>query len=159
MSSDKVIMTHEGYEKIAEELNVLKTKGRREAADQLAVARAHGDLRENAEYDAAKEAKKHLETRIAIMEGKLSSAQIVDVRDLPTDRACFGTTVELKNLDSGDPVVFTLVAEDETDLAQGKISITSPIAKGLLGKMEGEFAEIQIPVGKVRYKVIKISRE
>jgi len=159
MTDAKNIMTPEGFEKLSEELNYLKTKKRMEVAELLSTARAHGDLKENAEYDAAKDAKKHLETRIAIIELKLSDAKIVDPKDLPSDKAYFGTTLELKNLDSGDILTWTLVAQDEADLVAGKVSITSPIGKGLLGKAPNEVAEIQVPAGLVKYKILKITRE
>src|SRR3989338_1298527 len=145
---EKVILTREGYEKLSEELQFLRTKKRREVAEQLATARAHGDLRENAEYDAAKEAKKHLETKIAKLELKLSNARIVDPNELPKDKAYLGATLEVKNLDTQDVFRYTLVVADEADLAKGKISVTSPIGKGLLGKGAKEVAEINIPAGK-----------
>lgn len=157
--SDKVIMTRQGYEKLSEELNYLKTKKRRQVADQLEHARAFGDLRENAEYDTAKEAKRQLETRIAEMEARLGRAHIVDVSDLPSDKIYLGVTAELKNHNSGDKVKFTFVAQDESDFAAGKISVTSPIGKGLLGKAVGEIAEIVVPAGKIKYEVLSITRE
>ena len=101
---EKVILTQNGYEKLVNEINYLQTKKRREVADQLETARAHGDLRENAEYDAAKEAKRHLEARIADLGHRLSVAKVVDLKDLPKDKALLGATIELKNLDSGDVV-------------------------------------------------------
>ncbi len=155
---DKVILTREGFEKLAAELNFLKTKKRREVASQLEFARALGDLRENAEYETAKEAKSQLETRIANLEARLSRAQIVDLNDLPTDKAYLGATLEIKNLVSGDLMKYTLVAQDEADFSKGKISVTSPIGKGLLGKAVGETAEIQIPAGKIKLQILKISR-
>lgn len=156
---DKVILSREGYEKLAEELNFLKTKKRREVANQLEHARAFGDLRENAEYETAKDAKRNLETRIAELENRLGRAQIVDLKDLPSDKAYLGVTLELKNMDSGETFRYMLVAQDEADFAAGKISVTSPIGRGLLGKAPNEIAEIQVPAGKVKYKILKISRE
>ncbi len=156
---ERVILTPEGYEKLTEELNYLKTKKRIEVAEQLSTARAHGDLRENAEYDAAKEAKRHLETQIAKLEMKLANAKIVDPSELPQDKAYLGTKVEICNLDTKEVFQYTLVAPDETDFEQGKIGTTSPIGKALLGKGPGDVVEVQIPAGKVRFEVKKLIRD
>jgi transcription elongation factor GreA len=153
---DRVILTREGYDKLVEELTFLKTKKRREVANQLEFARSLGDLRENAEYETAKEAKHQLEIRIAELEHKLGRAQIVDPRDLPEGKAFLGATLELKNLNTGAIVRYMLVAQDEADLAKGKISVTSPIGKGLLGKSVKDIAEIQIPAGKIRFEILQI---
>ncbi len=155
---DKVILTREGYEKLAEELTFLKTKKRREVANQLEFARSLGDLRENAEYETAKEAKIQLESRIAELEGKLGRAQIVDPKDLPEGKAFLGASLELKNLDTGQVFSYTLVAQDEADFAKGKVSVTSPIGRGLLGKEVKDVAEIMVPAGKVRLEILKIGR-
>ncbi len=155
---EKVILTREGYEKMVEELNYLKTKKRREVANQLEFARSLGDLRENSEYETAREAKHQLESRIAEMEARLSRAQIVDPKDLPEGKAFLGAKLEIKNLATGDFFSYTLVAQDEADFAKGKISVTSPIGKGLLGKEAGDTAEIQVPAGKVKYQILKIWR-
>ena len=157
--TDKIILTPEGHQKLSEELNFLKTKKRREVADQLQEARAHGDLRENAEYDAAKQAKHNLEARIAELEERLMRAKIVNPKDLPKDKAFLGATLALKNLKTGEKLKYTLVAQDEADFAAGKISVTSPIGKGLLGKVPGDIAEIQIPAGTVKFEVLRISPE
>ena len=159
MSKDKVILSREGYEKLAEELSHLKTKKRREVANQLEHARALGDLRENSEYETAKEAKHQLESRIADLEGRLSRAKIVDLRDLPSDKIYLGATAELKNLGTQETLRYTFVAQDEADFSKGRISVTSPIGKGLLGKARGETAEIQIPAGKIKFQILKIYRE
>jgi transcription elongation factor GreA len=155
---DKVILTREGYDKLTEELNFLKTKKRREVANQLEFARSLGDLRENAEYETAKEAKHQLEIRIGELENKLGRAQIVDPKDLPEGKAFLGARLEVKNLGSGDKMSYMLVAQDEADLAKGKISVTSPIGRGLLGKEVNDIAEIQIPAGKIRLQILKIDR-
>lgn len=155
---ERMILTREGYEKLVEELNFLKTKKRREVANQLEFARSLGDLRENAEYETAKEAKHQLESRIASLEAKLSNAQIVDLQDIPEGKAFLGVSLEIKNLATGQIFCYTLVAQDEADFQKGKISVTSPIGKGLLGKSAGETAEIQIPAGKVKYEILKILR-
>jgi len=157
--TNKVVLTEEGHHKLVQELDHLKTTKRVEAAKDLATARAHGDLRENAEYDAAKEAKRHLETRIAKLELTLSQAKIVSAEEIPEGKALFGATLELKNLDTGDKMKFTLVSQEEADFEQGKIAVTSPIGKGLLGKEKNDVAEIQVPAGKVRYKILNITKE
>lgn len=156
--TDKIILTREGYERLVEELNHLKTKKRREVANQLEHARAFGDLRENAEYETAKEAKRQLETRIHELERKLTHARVVEASDIPADKIYLGATAELKNLDTGETVRYTLVPQDEADFNQGKISVTSPIGKGLLGKGENEKAEISVPAGKIRLQILKITR-
>jgi len=153
---DNVILTQDGYNKLVDELNFLKTKKRREVADQLEFARALGDLRENAEYETAKEAKQQLEIKINSLESKLSVAQIVDSSQVRKDKAFLGAKVTLENLDTGDTVQYTLVAQDEADLASGKIPVTSPVGQGILGKGPGEEAEIQVPAGKLRLKVKSI---
>ncbi|MBI3306979.1 MAG: transcription elongation factor GreA [Candidatus Omnitrophica bacterium] len=159
MMQEKTVLTREGYEKLVEELHILKTKKRREAADNLEKARAHGDLRENSEYETAKEAKHQLESRIASLERKLSHAKVVDPSEIRTDKAFLGVTLEIKNLNSGDTFRYTLVSQDEADITQGKISVTSPIGKGLLGKAPSETAEIQIPAGKIKLQIIRIIQE
>jgi len=156
--TDKVVLTREGYEKLLAELDRMKTKKRREVANQLEHARAFGDLRENAEYETAKEAKRQLERRIHELEQKLAHARVVDPSEIPAGKAFLGATVELKNLDSGETLRYTLVAQDEADFNQGKISVTSPIGRGLLGKAEKEKAEIQVPAGKLKFQILKISR-
>lgn len=155
---DHVILTQEGYEKLKEELRTLKSTKRLEVAKQLETARAHGDLRENAEYDTAKEAKAQLESRIRTLEEKLMRAKVVDTKDAPTDKVYFGTTVELKNKKTGDKITFAFVAEDEADISKGKLSIHSPIGKALLGHQKGETVEVRVPAGIIPYEILKISR-
>ena len=155
---ERVILTREGYEKLAKELTFLSTKKRREVADMLEKARAHGDLRENAEYDAAKQAKQHLETRIGMLQEKLSIAEIVETSDLPTDMALLGASVEIINIETEEKFIYILVPQDETDFEKGKISITSPIGKGLLGKAKDEVAEIIVPAGTLKFRILSISR-
>ena len=153
---DKVILSREGFAKLSEELNFLKTKKRREVADQLHFARSLGDLRENSEYETAKEAKHQLEIRIGELEHKLSIAKIVDLGEIPKDKAFLGAKVSIKNVDSGETFQYTLVTQDEADFSAGKISVTSPIGSGLLGKAPKEIAEIQVPAGKLKLQIIKI---
>lgn len=156
--TDKAVLTKEGYEKLLRELEQLKTKKRREVANQLEHARAFGDLRENAEYETAKEAKRQLETRIHELEMKLMTARVVDSSEIAADKIYLGATVEVKNLDTGDTISYKLVAQDEADFNQGKISVTSPLGKGLLGKAEKEKVEIQVPAGKLKFQILKITR-
>ena len=155
---EQVILTQEGYERLKEELRTLKSVKRMEVARQLETARAHGDLRENAEYDAAKEAKAQLESRIRTLEDKLVRAKVVDLKDAPTDKVYFGTTVELKNKKTGQTVIFTFAADDEADVSKNKLSISSPIGKSLLGHKKGETVEVKVPAGVIPYEILKISR-
>ena len=159
MMVEKIILSEDGYNKLVATLNFMKTKKRREVADQLEFARSLGDLRENAEYETAKADKQRLESRIAELEAKIVNAKIVDMKDISKDAAYIGATLELKNLDTGEKIIYTLVSQDEADFEAGKISVSSPIGKGLLGKKLKEIAEIQIPAGKVKYQILKISRE
>ena len=154
----KTYLSKEGYQKLKKELDFLKQEKRPEISKQIATARAHGDLKENAEYDAAREAQGHLEARIAEIETKLSTAVIVDNASIPTDAIYFGATVELLDIDFNRQITYTLVAEDEANFSQGKISISSPIGKGLLGYKEGDLVEITVPARTIKYKVLKISR-
>ena len=156
--SDKIPMTREGYEKLVKELEYLKTAKRREIADDIAKARAFGDLRENAEYDAAKNNQAFNEKRISEYENKLSNVQIIDESKIPKDQVFIGATVLLKDLKNDDEFSYSIVPQDEADFDNNKISVASPIAKGLLGLKVGETAEIKIPAGLLKYKVLKISR-
>jgi len=156
--SEKVLFTPEGFEKLKAELKYLKEVKRVEVANQLEVARAHGDLRENADYDAAKNAKSHLEGRIAKLEEKLINAKVVDAKDAPTDKIYFGTSAELINHKTKQKVVFSFVTQDEADIANNKISITSPIGKALLGHAPGEKVNVTVPAGVITFEILKIWR-
>ncbi len=156
--SDKVLMSREGYEKLVKELEHLKTTKRREIADDIAKARAFGDLKENAEYDAAKNSQAMNERRIAEYEERLANVQIIDETKIPKDQVFIGAKVLLKDLKHGDEFSYSIVPHDEANFDEGKISITSPIAKGLLGLKVGDTADIKIPAGTLKYKVLKISR-
>jgi transcription elongation factor GreA len=158
MTSNGVYLTRNGYKALMEELKLLQSVRRPALMKEIAEARAHGDLTENAEYDAAKEAQALNEKKIAELEKKLTRARIVDDLDIPTDRVFLGATVTLKNLDTGDEVERTLVPSEEADAEKGRISVASPIAKGLLGNREGDEVEIKVPAGKVRYKILRIAR-
>ncbi len=151
-------MTREGYEKLVKDLETLKTTKRREIADDIAKARAFGDLKENAEYDAAKNSQAMNEKRISDLQEKLVNVQIIDEIKIPKDQIFIGAKVLLKDLKNQDEFTYSIVPQDEADFDEGKISVTSPIAKGLLGLKVGDTAEIKIPAGVLKYKVLKISR-
>ncbi len=155
---DEVYLTQNGYQKLAEELQLLKTVKRRQISKAIGEARAHGDISENAEYDAAKDAQALNEQRIVELEGKLSRVRIIDDIDIPNDEVLIGATVKLKDLGTGEELQYFLVSELEADYSQGKISVTSPVGSGLLGHKENEVVEIKIPAGLLRYKILKISR-
>jgi len=157
MKRKDIYLTRGGYEKLREELECLKTVRRRELCKEIEQARSYGDLSENAEYDAAKEAQALNEMRIAELEDKLVRARIIDDENIPKDKVFIGATVKLKDLNSGKELQYTLVSEEEASYDQGKISITSPIGKGLLGHKENEIIEIKVPAGIVKYKIIKIT--
>ncbi len=151
-------LTREGYEKLRKALEHLKTVKRRELSKAIGAARAHGDISENAEYDAAKEAQALNEKRIAELENQLAGAQILDDENISKDEVLIGATVKLKDLDSGEELEYTLVAEEEADYAQGKISISSPVGSGLLNHKEKDTIEIKVPAGVLKYKILKIMR-
>jgi transcription elongation factor GreA len=138
------------------ELTVLKTVRRREVADALEEARAHGDLRENAEYDAAKQEQGLLEARIGELEDKLSRVRLLEDANITGEHVSIGCVVTVKDLKTKQPEIYTLVGEEEADFATGKISIRTPIAKGLIGKKPGEIVEIEVPAGTLRYEIVKI---
>lgn len=156
--SDKVLITKEGYEKLLKELEHLKTTKRREIADDIARARAFGDLKENAEYDAAKNSQAMNERRIAEYEDRVARIQIIDDSKIPKDQVFIGAKVLLKDLNSNEQFTYAIVPQDEANFDENKISVSSPIAKGLLGLKVGETAEIKIPAGTLKYKVMKINR-
>ena len=156
--SDKIPMSREGYDKFVKEIEYLKTVKRRAIADDIAKARAFGDLKENAEYDAAKNHQAHNERKIADMEGKLERVQIIDETKIPKDQVFIGATVKLKDLGTNEELSYSIVTHDEANFDEGKLSVTSPIAKGLLGLKVGDTAQIKIPAGILKYKVLKISR-
>jgi len=156
--SDKIPMSREGYDKMVKELEFLKTAKRREIAEDIAKARAFGDLKENAEYDAAKNSQAHNERKIADTEEKLERVQIIDETKIPKDQVFIGATVKLKDLGTDEELSYSIVTHDEANFDEGKLSVTSPIAKGLLGLKVGDTAQIKIPAGILKYKVLKISR-
>ncbi len=150
--------TEEGLKKLREELNQLRDVERPKASAAIAEARDKGDLSENAEYDAAKEAQGLLELRISKMEAVLANARLIDESQLDTSKILILSTVKLKNQNNGVEMKYTLVAESEADLKTGKISVNSPIGKGLLGKQVGDVAEIRVPNGTLKFDILEISR-
>ena len=150
-------MTQEGYDKIVKELEELKTNGRKAAAQAIAEAREKGDLSENAEYDAAKDAQGMLEMKINDLEITLSNARVIDESELDTSKVVILTKVKIKNVKNGMEMTYKLVSESEADLKQKKISVGSPIGKGLLGKKVGDIAQITTPAGTVDFEIIDIS--
>mgnify|MGYP001765240220 FL=1 len=153
-------ITKRGAEMLKAELHKLKTVERPAVINAIAEARAQGDLSENADYDAAKERQGFIEGRIAEVEGKLSAAQVIDPASVDAGgRVVFGATVDLEDEDSGTAVTYQIVGEDEADLKKGLINISSPIARALIGKEEGDVAEVQAPGGVRRYEVVAVRYE
>mgnify|MGYP000879545927 CR=1 FL=1 len=156
----KVPLTVAGAEKLRTELHRLKTVERPSVIAAIAEARSHGDLSENAEYDAAKERQGFVEGRIQEVEGKLSNAQIIDPKLLDADGRCvFGATVKIEDQDSGDAVTYQIVGEDEADIKRGKLSIASPMARALIGKYAGDIAQVQAPGGIREFEIINVRYE
>lgn len=151
--------TEEGLKKLKDELDHLRDVERPKASQAIAEARDKGDLSENAEYDAAKEAQGLLEMKIAKMEETVANARIIDESQLDTSKALVLSTVKIRNQANKMEMKYTLVAESEADLKAGKISVTSPIGKGLLGKSVGDIAEVQVPNGTLKFEILEITRE
>ncbi len=156
--SDVAYYTKEGLEKLKEELQFLKTEGRASIAKAIAEARDKGDLSENAEYDAAKEAQGLHEGRIAKLGNVLASARLLDESKMDNSKVLALSVVKIKNLKNGAVMQYQLVSETEADFKAGKISVASPIAKGLLGKKVGDKTEITVPAGKIEFEIMEISR-
>ena len=150
--------TREGLEKLKEELHLLKTEGRSQISKAIAEARDKGDLSENAEYDAAKEAQGHHESKISKLTNVLANARLIDESKLDSSKVLALSIVKIKNTNNGATMTYQLVSESEADLKTGKISVKSPIAQGLLGKSVGDKAEIAVPAGKIEFEIIDISR-
>jgi transcription elongation factor GreA len=151
--------TEEGLKKLKDELHELKTKGRTDIAKQIAEARDKGDLSENAEYDAAKDAQGHLELKIAKLENVVGNARVLDNSKLDVSKVGILSTVKIKNIKNGMTVAYTLVSEEEADLKANKISLASPFGKGLLGKKKGEIAQIKAPAGVLEFEILDISHD
>ena len=153
-------LTTTGAELLRQELHRLKTVERPNAITAIAEARTHGDLSENAEYDAAKNAQSFIEGRIKEIEAKLSNAQVIDPKGVDADGCCvFGATVDLEESKAGESVTYQIVGDDEADLKKGKISISSPIARALIGKYAGDEVEVQTPGGVRKYEVLEVRYE
>ncbi len=156
----KIPLTVKGAEKLRAELHRLKTVDRPNVISAIAEARSHGDLSENAEYDAAKERQGFIEGRIQEVEGKLSHSQIIDPQALDADGRCvFGATVDLEDQDSGAQVTYQIVGEDEADIKESKISFNSPLARALIGKYAGDIAQVQAPGGLREYEILDVRYE
>jgi len=155
----KNYLSKEGYEKLDKELRDLKTRGRKEIAEEISEARSKGDLSENAEYDAAKEAQGHLEKRIAELENTLATASIIDDREIDSSKAYVLSTVTILNKKTNKEMKYTLVSKDEADFKQGKISVDSPIGKSILGKEVGDVVKVKVPAGTLELEILNIERK
>jgi len=155
---DDIYLTRSGYEKLMGKLDFLKREKRKQLSKAIGEARSHGDISENAEYDAAKEAQGLNEKRIAELEGKLAHARIIDNEAITKDEVLIGATVTLKDLGSQETLEYTLLSETEADYTEGKISVTSPVGAALLNHKEKDVVEIKVPAGVLRYEILKISR-
>ena len=157
--SERVPMTRQGYDKLEADLRELKTVDRPQIVKEIEVARAHGDISENAEFHAAKERQSHIEGRIRQLEDKLARAQVIDPTGPTPDSVRFGVTVVLLDIETEDEVTYTLVGEDESDIAKGLLSISSPIARALLGKAVDDVVRVQVPKGTREFEVREIRFE
>ncbi len=153
-----VYLTRERLVELEQELHELKLNGRAEMASKISEARSHGDLSENAEYDAAKEEQQHLELRIAKLELTLSRARIIESKELPNDKVYILTRVKLVDLKTKESVEYMLVSPEEADFEKNKIAVTSPLGTGLMGKVTGDVVKIPVPAGTLEYKILEISR-
>lgn len=158
MNDGLIYMTKEGYQKLEDQINHLKTVRRKEISIQLREARAHGDLGENAEYEVAKEIQTFNEMKIIELESKLATARIMSDVNIAPGKALLGTTVLLRDGKSQEEILYKLVSELEADFSEDKISVSSPVGKGLLGHKEGETVEIKVPAGMLKYEILKIER-
>jgi len=154
--ADRVPMTRAGYEKLKEELRRMKTRERPAIVKEIESARAHGDLSENAEYHAAKERQGHIEGRISQIEDRLARAQVIDTEGLTPDAVRFGATVVLVDVDTDEEVAYTLVGEDEADATRGRISVTSPVARALLGRAVDDEVQVRVPKGTRQLEIREI---
>jgi transcription elongation factor GreA len=154
--ADRIPMTPNGYVRLEAELKQLKTVERRKISNEIEVARAHGDISENAEFHAAKEKQSHVEGRIRIVEDKLARAQVIETGGDPPETVRFGVTVVLADDDTGEEVKYTITGEDESDALAGLISVTSPVARALLGKRVGDEVTVRVPKGNRAFEVLDI---
>ncbi|MFO8053493.1 MAG: transcription elongation factor GreA [Candidatus Omnitrophota bacterium] len=154
---ERVHLTQEGYEKLSNQLDYLKQKKRKEITAAIEHARSLGDLKENAEYHAAKEAMAKNEQKIRELENKLSRAEIIDTKNVDKDKAYLGAKVKLKDLESDEEIIYKLVGQDEANPAEDLISISSPVGKSLLGRKKGDVVKVEAPVGTLSYEIVEIS--
>jgi transcription elongation factor GreA len=154
--ADRIPMTPSGYAKLEAELRQLKTVERRKISHEIEIARAHGDISENAEFHAAKEKQSHIEGRIRIVEDKLARAQVIETGGNPPETVRFGVTVVLADDDTGEKAQYTITGEDESDVSAGLISVTSPVARALLGKRVGDAVAVRVPKGSRSFEVLNI---
>ena len=154
---DAVYLTRAGYQKLVDELEQLKAE-KVKISQAIGEARLQGDISENAEYDAAKEAQAHNAARMAELESKLAKVRIIEDENIPADKVYIGAIVTLEDMDKGETVKYMMVSPEEASYEENKLSIFSPVGKGLMGKAEGDEVEIDVPAGKLRYRVVKIER-
>ncbi len=154
--SDRVPMSHSGYQKLEQELRRLKSVDRPTIVKEIEAARAHGDISENAEFHAAKERQGHVESRIRMVEDRLARAQVIDPSGQALDQVRFGLTVELEDIETGEKVTYTILGEEESDAANGRISVTSPVARALLGKEVGASVTVRVPKGTREFEILQI---
>ncbi len=154
----EVILTQEGYEKLEQEINYLKTEKRTEIAERIKVARGFGDLSENAEYDEAKNAQSENEMQIAELEAKIRNAKVIDAKEIDTKTVQIGNAVKLHDIEFDEDIEYTIVGSTEVDLLQNKISNESPVGKALLGKKKGDTVEVEAPEGIVKFKILAIKK-
>lgn len=158
MSAGEVYLTREGYEKLTQELEYLEKVKRKEISKAIAHARSLGDLKENAEYDSAKNEQAHCEKRVAELKHQLSRVKIIDPKDIPQGQVFIGAKVLILDVDTEEQVEYMLVSKEEADYEKGKISMDSPVGKALMQRKVDDTVEIQVPAGTLKYKILKISR-
>lgn len=158
MAGDIVYITRERLEEMQAELNDLKGRGRKDIAQKIADARSHGDLSENADYDAAKHAQELMEIRISKLESALSKAQVIEASDFPDDKVYILSKVKLLNKKTNREIEYTLVSPEEADFEQNKLSVTSPVGKSLMGKVVGDVIEAKVPAGVIHYEILAIGK-
>ena len=157
--TERIPMTRAGYEKLEQELRQLKSVERPRIVREIEAARAHGDISENAEFHAAKERQSHLEGRVRLLEDRLARAQVIDPTGQTPDKVRFGVTVDLEDTESGERVTYQILGEEESDAAQGRISVTSPVARALLGKEVGDSVSVRVPKGTREFEILDIRFE
>ncbi|MCS7229904.1 MAG: transcription elongation factor GreA [Candidatus Kryptonium sp.] len=156
--NDVIYLSREKYEELKKELSELKTKGRAEVARKIAEARSHGDLSENSEYETAKQEQEMLELKIQKLEETLAKAKVIDTKNLPNDKVYLYSKVKVLNLNTNQIIEYTIVSSQEANSAEKKVSVQSPIGKGLLGRQVGDVVEVKVPAGIVKYKILEINR-